>query len=77
MRQSFASHAILLMIPLRFYDHSRFVLGRLLRRGRGGKSAINTECHGGYYDVLIDCLTTAVSKTNENKREVFEAEKDI
>lgn len=26
------------------------------------KSAINIECHVGYYDVLIDCLTTSVSR---------------
>lgn len=59
--QSFASHAILLMISLRFYVHSRFVpLGVIAPRGK--KSAINIECHVGYYDVLIDCLTTTVSR---------------
>lgn len=42
----------------------------------GRKSAINIECHVGSYDVLIDCLTTTVSRRIRIS-ERFEAVKDI
>lgn len=65
-----ASHAILLMISLRF--HVQLALCRLwvFVARRGSKSAINIECRVKYYDVLIDCLTTTAPRRNKNKREI-------
>lgn len=39
-------------------------------------SAINIECHVGYYDVLIDCLTTTVSR-GSRRQAMIENRKDI
>lgn len=51
---------------------SCFVAGKRLFSVTKEKSAINIECHVGYYDVLIDCLTTNRFEAIFMKEEMIE-----